>query len=1197
MHGTIAAVPASRLDRDNPWPGLESFEEDAQDYFHGREGEEDELLHRVADAPLTVLFGKSGLGKTSLLKAGLFPRLREQHFLPVHVRLDLRPEAPGLVEQILDGLRAEIERACVDAPPFAAGETLWEYLHRADLELWSAQNYPLTPVLVLDQFEEVFTLGERLPEAVEHFRIDLGDLAENRIPAALAGRLAADASAAQRLDLRRMAYKLVVALREDFLPHLEGWRAAVPSLGRVRVRLLPMRPEQALSAVYDTAPHLMDEPLARRIVAFVAAAQTAATQGDGAAQEASGTGEIEPALLSLFCRGLNERRKRRNKDRFDEQLLEGAQQSIIADYYHSCVESLPDSVSRFIETNLITEKGFRNSFAKDDAVPGLLTQKQLERLINRRLLRLEERYGTVRIELTHDLLTRAVMAHRDRRRVKEERRELEEQARRQRRRVFALALIALICLAFAGVAAWQWGEAVAAKKAAEKATKGAEAAAQTAQTAEGKAEEARTQAEADRRQAVDAQRSSLSAKLASDALAERNREQLDLSFLLGAAAWSAKPTAEARSVLLSNLLEQQALRGILPARSTVSAAVFSPDGKTLAAANGDNTIVLWDVASHTSFGRPLVGHKDRITSVAFSPDGKTLASGSWDETIILWDLGRRAPLCPPLAGQDRIGSVAFSPDGKTLAAGENDAIILWDVGHRVPLGQPFDGHKLYVTSVAFSPDGKTLASGNIENAVVLWDIASRQPRGEPLRGHKERVRSLAFGLKGKYLASGSEDGTIILWDVASHTALGTLDHKDPVTSVAFSPGGDTIASGSVNGSVILWDVEFQSSLGKPLVGHRGPISSVAFSPDGKTLAAGSEGKAVVLWDTGLKALGKQLFGPQVVGCSVAFSPDGKTFAIATYKAVVLWNIARRKLLGVPLGVPLNGEVLSSVAYSADGKTLAAASDKNIVLVDVIHRRPLGRPMTGPQDSISSLAFSPDGKTLASGGEDGTVVLWGIAGRDPGKPLAKYKGTVWSLAFSPDGRTLASGSEDGAIGLWDVARRTPLTPLTGRGDGGPVFSLAFSSDGKTLAEGRAGGAIHLWNIARHASFGKPLAGDTWVPWVSSIAFSPDGKTLASGDSYGTVILWDMVRRVPLGELIGHLSRVQSVHFSPDGKTLASGDNDGSVNLWDVDPDSWSRQACLIASRNLTCDEWHRYLPDEPYRKLCPEFPGPERCAEP
>jgi hypothetical protein len=276
-----------------------------------------------------------------------------------------------------------------------------------------------------------------------------------------------------------MPYKLVLSLREDFLPHFEGWREAVPALGRVRVRLLPMRGDQALSAVYDGASHLMEPSIARRIVEFVAAAQSSTVSADVAGTASTVPGgvagsEIEPALLSLFCRGLNERRKREEKSRFDEQLLEGAQESIILDYYRSCVEGLPDCASRFIETELITGKGFRNSYAKDDAVPHYLTQDQLDGLINRRLLRLEERYGTVRIELTHDLLTKAVLERREQRqseeekaalvqRAEDERRTLEAHARHQRRRLRAVAFAAVVCLAFAGIAVWQWRVADAAR--------------------------------------------------------------------------------------------------------------------------------------------------------------------------------------------------------------------------------------------------------------------------------------------------------------------------------------------------------------------------------------------------------------------------------------------------------------------------------------------------------------------------------------------------------------------------------------------------------------------------------------------------------------------------------------------------------------------------------------------------------------
>ena len=438
MTGDAANLASRQLDLENPWPGLDSFEETARDFFHGREAEGDELVRRVVEAPVTVLFGKSGLGKTSLLKAGLFPRLRQRHFLPIYVRLAVSPAAPAFIEQVQDALRDTLARERADAPEMERGESLWAYLHRADLELWDAQNYEQRPVFVFDQFEEVFTLGDSVGAVVQQFRVDFGDLAENRIPLSLANSLDADDGAARRLNLRSMPYKVLLSLREDFLPDLEGWRRAVPSLGRVRFRLLAMRRDQAMAAVYGTAPHLLDEALAARIVRFVAAEQSTTGEGAGGTStiegaEGTGTGGIEPALLSLFCHGLNERRKRERKSRFDDDLLDQSQQGIISDYYRSCIEGMPDTVSQFIESELITEKGFRNSYAREDAVPAHLTQEQLDHLVRRRLLRLEERYSAQRIELTHDLLTRAVREHRDARRAEQERAILARRAEEQRR--------------------------------------------------------------------------------------------------------------------------------------------------------------------------------------------------------------------------------------------------------------------------------------------------------------------------------------------------------------------------------------------------------------------------------------------------------------------------------------------------------------------------------------------------------------------------------------------------------------------------------------------------------------------------------------------------------------------------------------------------------------------------------------------
>jgi formylglycine-generating enzyme required for sulfatase activity len=434
----MTTVAEIAIDEKNPWPGLGSFDEGAARYFNGRQTESAELRRLLVDAPLTVLFGASGLGKTSLVQAGLFPLLRKQHYLPVYVRLDLGDRTAPLIEQVKSALQSQLLAKGVDAPAMRDGESLWVYLHRPELELWSKQNQLLTPVFVFDQFEEVFTLGAENPAAIARLRIDLADLVENRLPAALADHL----ESAHDLSLDSQHYKVVLSFREDFLPAVEGWRREMPSILRSRLRLLPMSAEQAFEAVYSTAPHLVDADLAKKIVNFVAAAR----QGGRATETVDTTAEsVEPALLSLVCRGLNEKRKAQGKSAFDQALLSGSGEAIISDYYANSVNDLPERVQRFIENELITERGFRKPCDIDDArtVHGV-TDQELRLLVDRRVLRIETQRGAERVELTHDLLTRVVREHRDLQRER-------ARIRRQRRRFRNLAVIAVI-VAAVGVA-------------------------------------------------------------------------------------------------------------------------------------------------------------------------------------------------------------------------------------------------------------------------------------------------------------------------------------------------------------------------------------------------------------------------------------------------------------------------------------------------------------------------------------------------------------------------------------------------------------------------------------------------------------------------------------------------------------------------------------------------------------------------
>jgi tetratricopeptide (TPR) repeat protein len=408
-----------RLDRENPWPGLMPFDEAAQEFFHGRDDAVAELARRVRREPLTVLFGQSGLGKTSLLSAGLFPLLRAGDFLPIYLRLDYADTEVAPAEQIKAALAANLVANGVDGRAPDLDETLWGFFHDRKTEFWSRRNRLVTPVLVFDQFEEIFTLGRASPIAAAMVT-ELAGLIENRPSEAVREALERDPEAAARYDFAKEPCKIVLALREDFLPEFEGLRGQIPSIMNNRMRLTRMDGLQARDAILRSGGHIVDEAVAERIIAFVAASRERGSSGEGAASDLTHL-EIEPALLSIVCRELNNKRQRLGQEKITADLLAGAQNEIVADFYKSSLADLDPAVKLFIEERLLTEGGYRDSEALADAlaVPGV-TREAIDLLVGRRLLRIEDRSGTQWVELTHDRLTEVIREERDARREAQE---------------------------------------------------------------------------------------------------------------------------------------------------------------------------------------------------------------------------------------------------------------------------------------------------------------------------------------------------------------------------------------------------------------------------------------------------------------------------------------------------------------------------------------------------------------------------------------------------------------------------------------------------------------------------------------------------------------------------------------------------------------------------------------------------------
>ncbi|MEH2346904.1 MAG: ribosome assembly protein 4, partial [Nostoc sp.] len=487
-------------------------------------------------------------------------------------------------------------------------------------------------------------------------------------------------------------------------------------------------------------------------------------------------------------------------------------------------------------------------------------------------------------------------------------------------------------------------------------------------------------------------------------------------------------------------------------------------------------------------------------------------------------------------------SVVFSPDGKTLASGSLDSTIkLWDVSTGKAI-KTLTGHSSTVNSVVFSPDGKTLASGSEDKTIKLWDVSTGKAM-KTLTGHSSSIISVVFSPDGKTLASGSEDKTIKLWDVSTGKAMKTLTgHSSSIISVVFSPDGKTLASGSLDSTIKLWDVSTGKAM-KTLTGHSSIVTSVVFSPDGKTLASGSADNTIKLWDVSTGKAMKTLTGHSSIVNSVVFSPDGKTLASGSAdNTIKLWDVSTGKAMKTLTG---HSSIVISVVFSPDGKTLVSGSeDKTIKLWDVSTGKAM-KTLTGHSSIVNSVVFNPDGKTLASGSLDNTIKLWDVSTGKTIKTLTGHSNWVNSVVFSPDGKTLASGSLDSTIKLWDVSTGKAMKTLTGHSSS--VISVVFSPDGKTLASGSEDKTIKLWDVSTGKAM-KTLTGHS--SRVNSVVFSPDGKTLASGSLDKTIKLWDVSTGKAMKTLTGHSSRVNSVVFSPDGKTLASGSLDKTINLWDV-----------------------------------------------
>lgn len=394
-------IPHSR------YPGARPFEDTPEDQrlFFGRDTDIDTLFHRICTNRLLVLFGKSGLGKSSLLQAGLFPKLRSKTMLPIPVRLNLPISNPRkLVENAIED--AITKNRNIEFTP-GNGQTLWEFFKTA---MFWQEDLALTPVLVFDQFEEIFTLQK--DEARRAFASELGNLANGTPPTRVRDQLA---DGTIKLSDIPPNVKIILSLREDYLGSLQELSRFVLGIFDCRVRLDPMNRESAEDAIIK--PAILDDP------SFVFISRPFTYQRDALdliLNYLEGkSGDIEPFQLQQICahcERVSTTKKNNNapcltpadtggKEEFDD---------IIKTFYDQAIGSLPRSKRRkarlLCDTGLLSKSGNRQTLTVEqiDKEYGL-DQTILTVLENTHLLRKEPRLGNIFYELSHDTLTRAIL--------------------------------------------------------------------------------------------------------------------------------------------------------------------------------------------------------------------------------------------------------------------------------------------------------------------------------------------------------------------------------------------------------------------------------------------------------------------------------------------------------------------------------------------------------------------------------------------------------------------------------------------------------------------------------------------------------------------------------------------------------------------------------------------------------------------
>ncbi len=691
--------------------------------------------------------------------------------------------------------------------------------------------------------------------------------------------------------------------------------------------------------------------------------------------------------------------------------------------------------------------------------------------------------------------------------------------------------------------------------------------------------------------------------LAAQARLELDGASPERSVLLALEALENYPYTWQAEQALGQIVREFRLRHILTGhKDTVLDAAWSPDGTRFATTGKDGTLRIWDaetraellnMSAHLAFD---AGFTLGVRELAWSPEGTRIATAALEGTAKVWDATTGKEIITFSGHTDEVWGIGWSPDGTWVASASKDGTA--KVWNAVTGEEKFtlSKHTGWVKMVAWSPNGTRIATASDDGTARIWDAETGEER-LLLSGHTNWVWSVAWSPDGTRIATASEDGTVRVWDPATGEELSDIRLASPVWQAVWSPNGLQLATTNAAGLAQVWDVS-SGTQAFALQGRTSAPFDIAWSPDGKSLAttAGPD-FSVRIWDASPATL--TLSGAQEGIQWVSWSPDGKRIATtALDKTAVIWDAQTGKPLLTFVG---HTDWVQDVFWSPDGSKIVTTGWDNLAKVWDANTGEELLTFTGHvgepwgkfnnRDSLFGGGWSPDGTRISTVGGSATQRIWDARTGEEYLSFRVTSDVGTAGRWSPDGTRLATCSVPQVLQIWDAATGDPI--LGGYVDntadlsfGDHVdFCLAnhWSPDGdRILTTSWGGNGATIWNAEtgeKTLVFTEHIGGLTFPAW------SPNGQRVATGDANGVVKVWDaetgavlLSFSVPVGDFLFQLD------WSPDGTRLTGVGVLASVEIYRVwqsteDLISYTRECCVV--RELASEERQQFgLPPAP-----------------